>query len=765
VEPLQGSSKNTPIPSPRVRSQTRDPGLSYLTPSAWAQTTPSTIDRYGMACVVAGVALAALLTSPAIAQVQVQGLRVGFGAASDAGGNYKVGCWAPATVKLTAEGDGFDGSLELATADSDDVPAMLATPVRLAPGESVDVATFVKAGKMMPSFHVRLADRDGKAVQRAAFSSASGQVSAGAPLSVMLIVAVGGPAGLELAQLTKRPGYPRDLFRIGHVQSTSDLPDRWFGYEGVDHLIISADDPTALAGFDASRLAAIESWVKHGGKLIITTGGAWDQAAKVFAGMLPADVDRMQSVSQLPDLESYLGSSVPPVPIRSTLSVPHLTNVRGRVVVGRRDLPLVVAGAYGLGTVTLVPLELSREPFRDWDGLTDLWLKLLAIRKQLGSTTSREAWSQTQRDLSSHLRRSLEQFAEVPIISFQWVALCILGYVLLVGPLDYWLLRRIFKRMELTWVTFPISVAAVSVAAYFAVHSLKGNELRVNKIDVVDVDHATASLRGTSWFTLFSPRLDQYSIKVSPAPGKAAQPRPTETVVSWLGVPEDTIGGMARRGGVAVFQRGYQFEPQSAGIVGVPLHVWSMKSFTARWHGPAPAVVDVNLTAIGTELRGSLSNRFGVRLEDCHLAFARKIYPLGDLPAPGSMLVETRSSEDLRGHLSRRVAPIAAARNGQGDAADDADALQRNLIYGMMFHQRLPEAGESASSDYFRDLDLSSQLDLGRAVLVARVAGPGCRISLNGGEPDDVAAKTFVRVVLPVTLKAAPAVEPDYRRP
>jgi hypothetical protein len=712
--------------------------------------------------------LAVITTSPVFAQVQVESLRVGFGAASETGGNYKVGCWAPAFVKVKAEGSAFDGTLELATADSDDVPAVFTTQVHVPTGKSVDLATFVKAGKMLPSFHARLADRDGKTVQLAAFASAGGEVAAGAPLGVMLIVTVGSPPGLEIAQLAKRPGYPRDLFRIGHVQSPHDLPDRWFGYEGVDHLVVCADEPASLDGFDAARLSALDAWVKNGGKLMITSGAAWEQVAKKFGRMLPADVAGVQAVNQFPDLESYLGSSVPPVPIRSTVPVPHLANVRGRTVIGSRDLPLVVTGAYGLGTVTVAALDLSREPFRNWDGLTDLWLKLLAVPKRGGSTASQEAWSQTQRDLSSHLRRSLEQFADVPIVSFQWVALSILIYVLLVGPVDYWLLSRVFKRMELTWITFPISVAAVSAAAYFTVHSLKGKELRVNKVDVIDVDQATGSQRGTSWFTVFSPRLDQYSIKASPARKASAADdpaRPAENVMSWLGVPEDTIGGMARRGGVAMFQRGYQFDPHAAGLVGVPMQVWSMKSFTARWHGQSPPVVDAKLTAVGSELRGSLSNRLGARLQDCHLAFARKMYPLGDLPSPGSMLVETRASEDLRGHLGRRVGPITDARSRADADAGGADAVQENLIYGMMFHQRLPNAGEVISSDYFRDLDLSAHLELGRAVLVARVAEPGCRVSLNGSEPGNVAGRTFVRVVLPVTLKAAPAVEPEYRRP
>src|SRR5213078_1731380 len=118
------------------------------------------------------------------------------------------------------------------------------------------------------------------------------------------------------------------------------------------------------------------------------------------------------------------------------------------------------------------------------------------------------------------LVQTLEQFEGVPVISFGWVALFILLYILVVGPLDYFILKKVVKRLELTWVTFPTVVLVVSAAAYFTAYYLKGSELRINKVDVVDVvaelDPETRVARGTqaagtTWFTLFSPRIQSYT--------------------------------------------------------------------------------------------------------------------------------------------------------------------------------------------------------------------------------------------------------------
>ena len=58
-------------------------------------------------------------------------------------------------------------------------------------------------------------------------------------------------------------------------------------------------------------------------------------------------------------------------------------------------------------------------------------------------------------ELLGRLIHGLESFDGVPVISFGWVALFILIYIVVVGPLDYFFLKKVVKRLELTWVTFP----------------------------------------------------------------------------------------------------------------------------------------------------------------------------------------------------------------------------------------------------------------------------------------------------------------------
>src|SRR5690606_640433 len=191
------------------------------------------------------------------------------------------------------------------------------------------------------------------------------------------------------------------------------------------------------------------------------------------------------------------------------------------VRVRQGERPLVVQGNYGLGVVRLIAFDVDETPFSNWQARVEFWIELLQFERLTSSTEDAKNLARMRysvmTDLASLLSSPLEIFPEVTVVPFGWVALLIFGYILLIGPIDYLFLKKVVGRLELTWITFPTWVIVISVAAYYAAHWLKGDDLRVNRVEIVDVDQSSDTLRGTGFLSIFSPRIDKYTVTYLPA--------------------------------------------------------------------------------------------------------------------------------------------------------------------------------------------------------------------------------------------------------
>ena len=430
--------------------------------------------------------------------------------------------------------------------------------------------------------------------------------------------------------------------------------------------------------------------------------------------------------------------------------------------------------AYGLGRVTAIAFDLDRPPFTEFALRTEFWDWVLreggATRASAGSEGKPRpggaGLSEEEDELSVALRTHADTFESVPVVSFGWLHPD--------RPLHFahWpgrvlLPQRVLGRLELTWITFPIIVLTVSLAAYFTAYSMKGRELKINKIDVVDFDPVSGRVYGTTLFTLFSPRIDDYTIGVSPGDGWSAEPESTGTAVSWVGAP--------RGGRASLLRRTYRYHTGDGrvadGLEKVPVQVWSTKSFTANWTAtidrdlfePKPSdpnsPTDVenarrmqlkHPAADLMAVEGWFVNRLPVPvLTDCVLFYAGKAYPIpgGTIRAgetikfpleTGQMANDWLKKESKLEDLLRR-APIYAERLGAAKAAGPQVAPQAGAttatagtgwlpLYGMLFHESSLTYGEGViprNALSFRRLDQSWRLtsdNRGEVILVGRAA-------------------------------------------
>jgi len=791
-----------------------------------------------------------LFTAPAFAadKVKITGVSVGLPTGDrpvdrDDAGVAKFAAWAPVYVSLEILGEVAEpAELVIEAPDTDELTTTLAIPLNLtgvAPGTKVFVPERGAMGYVRPAgssseITVTIRTTTGTPI------SAPHRVRLRPRESLQYVVlALGGaPSGFELPKPalggadvgTLRAG----RIELAHINTYADLPDEWFGYEAADLVIVNTGTatPEFLAGGTADtptakrKQEALLEWVRRGGRIVISVGANAKTATQLpyLKTLLPYTI-KPEAPTRMTDafalywsagysnqanvMRGGLGTKGgPPFPMANLVPVPGKA---ARVVIppsarqSEEREPVAAQSAFGLGRVTVIGFDLDTAPFSEFSQRKEFWDWVLreggAHRASAGGDIKpRPPGSLTEEEdeAAVAIRHHNDTFDGVAVVSFGWIAMLIALYILLIGPIEYYFLKRILGRLELTWITFPIIVLSVSALAYISADVAKGRELKVNKIDVVDVDPVSNRIYGTTWFTLFSPKIDTYSIGVTPANDwgtSFGSGQEDATEVNWVGAP--------RGGRPGIVQRKYTIHSDRArsadGLENVPIQIWSTKAFSANWsasivpdsHRP-PRLVESNLlhpSGDPTKVIGTFRHNLSVpALTDCIAFYAGQAYLLPgevivrgeavrlvlDQSVPAVQWLQTKGQLET---LLNRVQSYAERPGQKLSQKQQPQVFTGPLpMWGVLFHEGTlkNEEGTYARNASLRRLDQSWRLspdNLDEVIIVGRVApqyGPAEEILTGPNAPSKLWLKglpgsgdrqpisgtarqeTWVRMYLPV---------------
>jgi hypothetical protein len=584
------------------------------------------------------------------------------------------GRWVPVYLRLKGGSEGNTQNayeIVVETVEFEEAPYHYSTPVpALNAGEQRVVISYVHPGSASADISVRLKDKDtGQVIQELPRINQGTNRSETLTPRHVLFLALGSklhPLRITLEEIDKKrtPQGQKDNSdrvdqqRLSYIEDVERMPDRWFGYECVDVVILTTSNGEFVGKLlepgAAPQRNALLDWVRRGGRLVLSVGDRQADVARLLPLMPLIDCALTEKVQRdrLPLLSEWsqaggnraLRGRVEVAQVEPGPGVSVL--VRERVAPGGiPESPLLLEGSCGLGRVLLLACDVDTKPFSDWPGQQAFWTRLhkeISPKAPLPQTNPQLGGMPVgyADELSINLKSGLETFQEIPVISFGWVALFILLYIVVVGPLDYFILKKLFKKLELTWITFPAVVIVMSLGAYFLAYFVKGDDLRINKIDLIEYDlHGSGQVYGTTWFTIFSPRMQTYTLTVEPAAPawarKAVGGPAAPTVMSIL----EGEGESFRTGSQSLFQKPYAYGEDASSLRGIPIPVWATESFTGSWRGALPREgklpIEVDLRASrardGT-LSGSITNHLPVELQGLTLFYRGRWYSLGQEP-------------------------------------------------------------------------------------------------------------------------------------
>jgi hypothetical protein len=695
----------------------------------------------------------------------VESIRVGIA------GLYRPDRWCPVEVRI---GDvATDGDYRVAI-DCVDAAGQRIRHVgihRLRSQAANRVVQLIRLGRLSKPIGVSIRNLDGEPIAHREFDRA--EVSEPIADDEQLVVVIGRLTGLEavealnLAQ-TKRNRYQQiaGLSQLP-ISGAGSLTDRSLAFDAVTTIVWMVGQSTSSGDpIDAQSLQTLDDWVRGGGRLVLSLGpdaqrelAGTDLAQALNLGT-PAESTELR---QPAPLESFIGIDVAAStgPRHATsqerpfrLRVARLDPLEGTVAASLRqsdrNLPLVAEIPHGFGQVTVVAFDLNDPTLATWPGHTRLVAKILALgetdpaRGDIAKDSSSDWSGKGYASVSEQLADALDQFPGTSPERFWYLVAAVIGYVLVVGPIDWYLVRR---KPEWTWATFLATVVLAAGGAYALVHFTKSDAVLASSLCLMDVDLTTdatlaaeqsiARVRGTTWASVYQPRAGIVDLAIAPmSVWNSATTQSNGTFDSartrlslWsrtsAGGPSPTSMLAADRNPLRA-----SYDTERGRINALSLSAWSSQLLAAKWFGEysRPQVATLVPDAFGRVV-GAVRNPLDEPLEHCVVFYGVNGLLLGNLKAGQEINVDGRGDwRSIEAHLTRqsfvqdhetaeKYDPTSTDLSRIGEVLGFFDAA------GGRRYTRLDNRGVDAG-------DLSNQLRLGRAVLIGRTGtGPAVELS------------------------------------
>jgi hypothetical protein len=406
------------------------------------------------------------------------------------GGRYAVGGWVGITVGVTNDGAPTSGYVSAQTADGT-VRSFLELP---------------GAARKAVTLYLRP-----EAFQRSVtvvFEDDNGSVHATADVAVleqstMQVAVVGDGAGGLRAQLVDGSASRPDPISI----VPADLPGRPEPLDGLATIVWAADS-TGLT--DAQR-DSLERWVSTGGQLVVIGGPDWQARASAFIDLLPVEGIAGYETTDLSGFAAFTGEPVAAATARTAASGTLRDGASVLIAGAETEPPLLTMTTRGAGRVIYSALDLSTDSYRGWAGAPALWSRLIPndawIEQFFGGGMAPD------QERANLMGSALGNLPALDVPPAELLLVVVVGYIALIGPISYLVLRRMDRR-ELAWLTAPALVVIFTACSYGIGNSLKGSDIILNQISLVRVAAGSQTAAVESYAGLFSPSRDTYDLTV-----------------------------------------------------------------------------------------------------------------------------------------------------------------------------------------------------------------------------------------------------------
>ena len=511
------------------------------------------------------------------------------------------------------------------------------------------------------------------------------------------------------------------------------LPWDWTAYASLDLLVLYDLDWSALK---PEQSQAIVDWVSSGGKVLMILGTHPLPAQHPLARVMPYRLGPARRLRLAADVLGAWGCANTDSDTVSCWPLEGGGDPRWQPVSFGTDQQVAAVGPCGFGQVGIVAFDPSVLGGRQQENLSRFWVDrmtpLLDRRTiEIGPLDEKDEnyYAYEADETSSGTGAVIDFILDIPQmqpISIGWVILLLVGLAVVIGPVDYLVLKR-YDRLPLTWLTFAAYIGFFSVCAYYGVAALRSGPAQVRAVTVTDAVQGRPGAWSCCYSGIFASVSDAYRLD-------GLSPRDWWSAVS----PQasDYLYAYQQQGG---FKRRFVCIQEDGGNlpVDVPISIWSMQCMMTE--GPVDDVpLRADIAIDGDRLQGRVENRSDRPVARGHiylgngrgLAFG-PIAPGESLPLDGRLI----PVKQWNAYMADSP-PMRYGYPGEPDRVFD------------------PGAAYFAGGIYHRTRAIGAYLTRGDAVVCAEYDGAPVAYRL-AKHRNEVVSKSFVRLVVTPRIEGA----------
>lgn len=694
-------------------------------------------------------------------------------------------CWTPVLVEVPQGVAGnFQGQAAIfPSADCDAARGRFRVPVTLTASEAGAASgkerfwLYVRPGEKLFQGRAYLATESGRFERPLTDSRTLGTNQFSERTTVIAVA--GMPIDLEktvirqevtVGERTYTP-YSRQYETV-LCDSVLALPNRAMGYEGIDVLVLS--NANLAADLRADQLNALVGFVEAGGRLIVLISRANQIPSDTpIADMLPARAEAVVATDALGPLHRAAGGHL--TAPTGKAAVVTLAPKAGSVVLVRiGDAPIAVERLFGMGTATLIGLDVRSPAIRSWKDFPHFIASVIRMAPDF----SFEGWS-------TRCGKHAMQWMAPPGggVGFFWVVILLtIVYVIVSGPVLYAVLKRRRQR-HLVWPLY-LAISLTMATVCFALVTLVRNR-RVTDVSLTVLDLPADDLPalGRSMHSVRFPDSAVYRVGLDAPCGTVAMMSSRSVarrILSSSGRLFDYVPAPAGDSALAMPGR----DPPVL-IDSLAVKSNQYREFSTRWRMACKRPVVATVERSRGSYRGTLRSRWPVTR--AVLMFRDRSFRLDDMLRPG-VTVQLRSevqSQSTPMFLQKKADRLAKGEpdlGGWGSAPDDEpevktsadevfDDVCLSTFYEMFRRRKIvrsaPDQSVALSRNHWsRSLDLTYLADLGYGVLIGLTdADVPDGVLVNGQIPGErTRLVIFRQVIAPGPARRNPLMpRPDFR--